>query len=139
MTMLSPLEIVQNRMLDNDAYSQWLGISLEVVQLGSCELQMTVRNEMLNGFKIGHGSITFALADSAMAFAANTYGYHAVSIETSISHIKPIRGGDVLVAKTVEKSRTRTIGIYEVSIYNQESSLVALFKGTVFIKKSMWT
>ena len=103
---------VVDRMYNDDPFSQWLGIERIGEGAGSCILEMTVRKEMLNGFSIGHGGITYSLADSTLAFASNGHGKQAVSIETSISHLKPIREGDRLRAVASEKSISRRIGIY---------------------------
>ncbi|NVK03393.1 MAG: hydroxyphenylacetyl-CoA thioesterase PaaI [Flavobacteriia bacterium] len=130
-------EIVSH-MMTNDEFSQWLGIQIVEVKPGSAILEMQVREEMTNGFKIAHGGITYSLADSALAFASNGYGIQAVSIETSISHTRPVKSGDTLKAVAVEKNRSRKVGIYEVTIENQDSKKVALFKGTVFYKDSEW-
>jgi acyl-CoA thioesterase len=129
---------VVDRMYNDDPFSQWLGIERIGEGAGSCILEMTVRKEMLNGFSIGHGGITYSLADSALAFASNGHGKQAVSIETSISHLKPIREGDRLRAVASEKSISRRIGIYEVEVTNQKGEKVALFKGTVFRKDEDW-
>ncbi len=120
------------KMIDGDAFSQWLGIEILKTGPGICQLKMTDRPEMTNGFEIAHGGITYALADSALAFASNAHGMQAVSIETSISHTRPVKSGDTLWAVTVEKNLSRKMGIYEVKITNQNGKLVALFKGTVF-------
>ena len=125
-------------LMEKDFFSQWLGIERIEEGEGFCKLKMTVRSEMCNGFSIAHGGISFSFADSALAFASNSLGKHAVSIETSISHIKPILAGDVLIASATEKSRSNRIGIYEVRIEKPNAELVALFKGTVFIKESSW-
>ena len=79
-------DIIKNKMYANDEFSKWLGIEILKVGEGSCQLKMTVRAEMTNGFKIAHGGITYSLADSALAFASNSHGRQAVSVETSISH-----------------------------------------------------
>ena len=129
---------VVDKMMRDDLFSQWLGIERIEEGEGFCKLKMTIRPEMCNGFSIAHGGISFSFADSALAFASNSLGKHAVSIETSISHIKPILAGDVLIASATEKSRSNRIGIYEVRIEKQNAELVALFKGTVFIKESAW-
>ena len=99
---------------------------------------MIVRKEMLNGFGIAHGGITYSLADSALAFSANGYGIQSVSLETSISHTKPVKEGDVLRTKVTEESLTSKIGIYTIHIYNQENVNVALFKGTVYRTGKEW-
>ena len=93
---------IVNRMFENDPFSQWLGIERLVVKPGHCVLRMAIRREMLNGFAIAHGGITFSLADSALAFASNSQGRHAVSIDTSISHITSLREGDILTATAID-------------------------------------
>ncbi len=128
---------IAQKMMSQDAFSKWLGIELLKVGIGSSKLQMKVRKEMTNGFGIAHGGITYALADSALAFAANSYGNIAVSIETQISHITPVRIDDELTAVTTEVSKTAKLAVYEVSIFNQKDILVAHFKGTVYIKKDL--
>ncbi|MCB9187558.1 MAG: hotdog fold thioesterase [Flavobacteriales bacterium] len=129
---------VVDHMYNNDLFSQWLGIERVEDGGGSSVLRMTVRNEMLNGFDIAHGGITYSLADSALAFASNGHGIQSVSIETSISHTKPVKQGDVLTAKAIEKNRTSKIGVYEVVITNQKEEIVALFKGTVYRTGKEW-
>ncbi|MBK8701902.1 MAG: hotdog fold thioesterase [Saprospiraceae bacterium] len=131
-------EIIKNKMYDHDAFSQWLGIKILSFGTGSCLIEMVVRGEMTNGFGIAHGGISYAFADSALAFASNSHGFQAVSIETSISHLKAIQVGDCLQAQATEKARTRKTALYEVEVKNQEGTLVALFKGTVFIKDKQW-
>jgi len=129
---------VVDRMYNNDPFSKWLGIERVEDGDGSSVLRMTVRKEMLNGFDIAHGGITYSLADSALAFASNGHGIQSVSIETSISHTKPVKEGDVLTAKAIEKNRTNKIGVYEVVITNQKEETVALFKGTVYRTGKEW-
>ena len=126
------------RMYDNDPFSIWLGIERMVVEPGRCELRMAVRHEMLNGFAIAHGGITYSLADSCLAFASNSHGIQSVSVETSISHTKPVKEGDVLTASSEEKSLTRGIGIYYITVTNQRGDQVALFKGTVYRTGNAW-
>jgi acyl-CoA thioesterase len=135
--MLTPAEIVSH-MLKLDAYSQWLGVTVVALEPGSCTLSCPVKPEMLNGFQILHGGISYSLADSALAFASNAYGYQCVSIETSISHTRPVQAGDTLTAVCTELHRGKTIGIYETRILNAAGKLVALFKGTVHISQEVW-
>jgi acyl-CoA thioesterase len=99
---------------------------------------MKVVEHMVNGFNIAHGGITYALADSAMAFASNAHGVQCVSIETAISHIKKVQVGDDLRASCSTLSRNRKAGIYEVKVTNQSEELVAHFKGTVLISDRAW-
>lgn len=125
-------------MFNNDPFSQWLGIERIHDGAGVSKLQMTVRDEMLNGFSIAHGGITYSLADSALAFASNSHGQQAVSIETSIAHTKPVKSGDVLQTSVAELSLSRRLGIYQIKITNQHEELVALFKGTVYRTGRAW-
>lgn len=129
---------IVDRMMDKDFFSQWLGIERLGEGEGYCKLKMIVRAEMCNGFEIIHGGITFSLADSALAFACNSHGRQAVSIETSISHIRTVKPGEVLIATAEEKSCTNRIGIYDVRVEKESGELVALFKGTVFRKDKEW-
>jgi acyl-CoA thioesterase len=134
--MIDPSQIIDT-MMSNDLFSQWLGIERLEEKPGFCRLRMVVRDEMCNGFGIAHGGISYSLADSALAFASNSRGQHALSIETSISHLHPINSGDILVAIAEEKSLNHKIGLYEVRI-EKDILLVALFKGTVFRKETLW-
>lgn len=129
---------VIDTMMEKDLFSQWLGIQRLEEREGFCKLKMTIRKEMCNGFEIAHGGIAYSLADSALAFASNNHGRHAVSIETSISHIKPLMTGDVIIATAEERSKGNKIGIYEVKVEKVSGELVALFKGTVFRKETLW-
>lgn len=129
---------IVDRMYNNDPFSQWLGIERIEDGVGISKLQMTVRDEMLNGFSIAHGGITYSLADSALAFASNSHGQQSVSIETSIAHTKPVKSGDVLQTSVEELSLSRRLGIYQIKITNQHQELVALFKGTVYRTGKPW-
>lgn len=131
-------ERVVDRMYDHDAFSQWLGIERLEVAAGRCVLRMTVREEMTNGFAIAHGGITYSLADSALAFASNGHGRMAVSVETSISHTVSLKAGDVITAVADEIALTDKIGIYHVTVTDQEGRKVAFFKGTVYRTSKMW-
>lgn len=130
---------VVDYMMDNDAFSQWLGINVVEVGEGSAVLEFVVRAEMLNGFYILHGGISYSVADSALAFAANSHGIQAVSIETSISHTKPAKEGDKLRVIASEINRTKKIAIYSVELFNENQEKIALFKGTVYRTGKSWT
>jgi acyl-CoA thioesterase len=117
---------IVNKMYAKDGFSQWLGVRIDKIEIGYCKLSMTIRPEMTNGF-------------GAFAFASNSHGFHAVSIETAISHTKAIKIGDAITAEAILKSRGKKLGIYDVTIKNQNDEIVALFKGTVFIKEIEWS
>jgi len=129
---------IVDKMYANDDFSKWLGIEFIEVKQGSCTLKMTVTTEMTNGFDIAHGGISFSFADSAFAFASNSQGRIAVSIETAISHMAPIFENDTLTAIATEDDISNSLGRYTVRVTNQKAKLVALFKGTVFRKKENW-
>lgn len=129
---------IVEEMFNKDSYSKWLGIECELIEVGRCILSMTVRKEMLNGFGLAHGSITYALADSALAFASNSYGRKCLSIDTQISHILPVEENDILTAESREINRSNKLARYEVSIRKNLNEVVAHFIGTVYIKKDFW-
>ena len=131
-------DIVLHKMLGKDAFSQWLGIEVTDLGQGHCTLRMVVTEEMTNGFGIAHGGIAYSLADSALAFAANSHGQQAVSIETQISHLRKVGTGDSLIATAKEIHRNRSLGIYEVYIHNQDNKPIAHFKGTVYLTGVDW-
>ena len=135
--MNNPQNIV-NKMFDQDAFSQWMGIQIVDVSEGFCQIKMTVRKEMLNGFQIAHGGIAYSLADSALAFASNSNGKKSLSVETSISHTISVKDGDVLTATTKELSRSDKIGVYLITITNKENQEIAIFKGTVYRTSKDW-
>jgi len=135
--MSNPRKII-NKMFDQDAFSQWLGIEIIDVSEGFCQLKMIVRKEMLNGFQIAHGGIAYSLADSALAFASNSHGRKSLSVETSISHTVSVKEGDVLTVTTKELSLSDKIGVYLITIINQSNEDVAYFKGTVYRTSKEW-
>jgi acyl-CoA thioesterase len=136
---MSDSKKIVDMMMTNDYFSQWLGAEILEVNEGSCRLQMTVRKDMLNGFGIAHGGITYSLADSALAFASNSHGVKAVSIETSISHTESLREHDLIIAEAFEEKCSNKIGIYTIKVTRQsDNKIVALFKGTVYRTSQNW-
>lgn len=131
------MNLIVEKMFQQDAFSQWLGIRRIAEGEGYCTLEMIVRPEMVNGFGIAHGAITYALADSALAFASNSRGRKAVSIETSINHLKPVMAGDVITAVAEESSSGHKLGIYHIRV-TRGDDIVALFKGMVYRKEEEW-
>ncbi|TYP94726.1 acyl-CoA thioesterase [Fodinibius salinus] len=125
-------ENVVEKMMADDAFSQWLGIEVIDITPGSVTLKMEVRQGMTNGFNVSHGGIAFSLADSALAFASNSYGRISLALENNISFIKKVTAGDMLTATTEELSLGNRIGVYNVTIMNQHDDTIATFRGTVF-------
>lgn len=123
-------EAVTAAMMRTDAFSRWLGV--EIVETGPARstIRMTVRPEMCNGFGVCHGGVTYALADSAFAFACNSHGTVTVAIENGISYPAAVRVGEVLTATAVEASRSNRILYYSVTVTNAAGAVVALFRGT---------
>jgi acyl-CoA thioesterase len=123
---------IVEHMMQHDLFSQWLGIHLLEIREGYSRIKMQVRPEMINGFGIVHGGICFSLADSAFAFACNNRNNLSVALDTSINFTKAVQVGDELIAEAKELHNGRSTGLYHITIHNQKSELVALFKGTCF-------
>ena len=123
---------VVDHMMENDAFSQWLGIEVLEIRESYSRIRMTIRKEMVNGFGIVHGGVPFSFADSAFAFACNNRNNLSVALDTSINFIKAVQVGDVLVAEAVEVHNGRSTGLYNIAITNQQNELVAQFKGLCF-------
>ncbi len=122
-------------MREHDAFSRWLGVEVVSLAPRSCTVRATVREDMLNGFGVCHGGVTFALADSALAFASNTHGRLTMSVENGISYVAPVRLRDVLTATAVEEAAGGPLACYRVTVRNQADQSVALFRGTVYRTK----
>lgn len=128
---MSPLELAQY-MLNQDHFSQWMGIKLIEIREKYCLIEMPIKQEMINGLKTVHGGITFSLADSALAFSSNNTNDASVALNCIINFTKAVRLGDTLTAESVLISDTRKTGVYDISITNQHKVLVATFRGTVY-------
>ncbi|HUC80916.1 MAG TPA: hydroxyphenylacetyl-CoA thioesterase PaaI [Flavisolibacter sp.] len=128
---MNPSSVVDH-MMKNDLFSQWLGISVLEIKEGYAKIQMTLREEMINGFGIIHGGVAFSLADSAFAFACNNRNNLSVALDTSITFTKATKPGDVLTAEAEELHNGRSTGLYVITVTNQHNEQVALFKGTCF-------
>ena len=116
-------------MLANDRSSQAMGVSIEMVAPGKAIARMRVRDDMLNGFAVIHGGLTFALADTAFAFACNSYDQQSFAAAAQIEFLRPAVAADVLTATASEDYRGRRNGYYTVEVRNQRDELVALFRG----------
>jgi len=112
-----------------DAASRQLGMTVDSCSPGRAAVSMRIRPDMVNGHGICHGGLVFALADSAFAFACNSYGDNTVAAGAAIEFLAPGREGDVLHATAVERWRAGRAGIYEIEVRNQRGELVALFRG----------
>jgi acyl-CoA thioesterase len=130
---MSDLQSVAERsahaMYAQDHASQTLGMRILEVRPGYARLSMTVREDMVNGHKLCHGGLIFTLADSAFAFACNTYNSVTVASAASVEFLLPARLGDELTATAEERSRTKRTGVYDVVVRNKQGESVALFRG----------
>jgi len=119
-------------MMENDFFSQWMGVEVLEVKEGHSRIRMTIRKEMVNGFGIVHGGLPFSLADSAFAFACNNRNNLSVALDVTITFMKAVNVGDVLTAEAKEIHNGRSTGVYLIMVTNQKKEQVALFKGTCF-------
>ena len=125
------------KMLSQDAYSSWLGIEILSCEIGRVKVGMTIRKEMLNSMNKAHGGISYALADTAFGFSANTHGRYAVSIETSINHIEALHLGDYITAEATLDVQKTKVGFNIVEV-KKGDELVGLFKGVVYRTNKDW-
>ncbi len=121
-------ELAARTMWATDRASQGLGMEIVSVGPGVATLAMNVGAAMTNGHGLAHGGFIFALADSAFAFACNSYGETTVAAHCAVTFIKPARGGDRLVASAREVSRSGRSGIYDVTVRAGEQT-IAEFRG----------
>jgi phenylacetic acid degradation protein PaaD len=112
----------------DDAASQALGMTLDEVRPGYARMSMLIRSDMVNGHGICHGGFVFALADSAFAFACNSYNRSTVAQACDIVYVAAVRLGDHLVAEAVERTRYGRNGVYDVSV-RRDGDVVAEFRG----------
>jgi acyl-CoA thioesterase len=120
---------VAQAMFERDRASQALGIRIIGVRPGWARLSMTVRDDMVNGHGLCHGGMVFSLADSAFAFACNSYNDATVAAAASIDYLAAARAGDELTAEAAELWRSRRSGLYEITVANQHGERIALFRG----------
>ncbi|MBM3567558.1 MAG: hydroxyphenylacetyl-CoA thioesterase PaaI [Alphaproteobacteria bacterium] len=123
-------ERVAVEMYARDNASKGLGMNVEAVAPGYARLSMAVRKDMVNGHDICHGGMIFTLADSAFAFACNSYNRTAVAQQASITFCRPAKLGDRLTAECHERHKAGRAGLYDVTVTDQSGKTVALFRGT---------
>jgi acyl-CoA thioesterase len=122
-------EFVRKRMFVNDQAAQGLGIEVTEVAPGRATLTMTVQERMLNGHRICHGGLLATLADTAFAYACNSYNELTVASGFSIDLLAPGQLGDLLTARSIEQSKAGRTGVYDCEITNQKGERLALFRG----------
>ena len=122
-------ERVAEAMWARDDASRRLGMRIVEVAPGRATLTMAVRADMLNGHAICHGGFIFTVADSAFAFACNSYNLSTVASGCAIEFLAPAREGDVLTATAQERSMAGRTGVYDIDVANQHGETIALFRG----------
>lgn len=126
---------VRERMFVNDRASKWLGMEVAAVTPGHAVLTMTVKDEMLNGHDICHGGLITTLADSAFAFACNSYDELTVASGFAVDLLAPGRLDDVLTATCHEVSKAGRTGVYDCEVTNQRGQRIAVFRGRSYTVK----
>ncbi len=119
----------KDRMLSQDAATRELGITVEVNKPGTATARLEVTPSMINGFGVCHGGYLFTLADTAFAFACNSYDRVTFAAGAAIDFLRPVHAGDRLVAEAQERHRGRTQGLYDVTVRDQDERVVAQFRG----------
>ena len=125
-------ERVTTEMMAKDELSRQFGMEIVEVRPNAATVRMRVRKDMLNGFGVCHGGVTFSLADSALAFASNTHGRVTVSIENSMTYPKKVVEGDLLTAEAEQESGSNRLAFFRVVVRREPGDIVALFRGTVY-------
>lgn len=135
MNSVNELEVakrVGETMMCNDKAAQALDIKLLEIRPGFAKMSMRVRADMLNGFDICHGGMTYSLADTAFAYACNSRNKKTVAMQCSIHYVAACKENDVLTAFAEETSLTGRTGVYDITIVNQDGKTVAHFRGTSY-------
>jgi acyl-CoA thioesterase len=138
MTAASPQQTadhVREGMYARDRASRGLGMQVVDVGPGRARLTMTVREDMLNGHDLCHGGLVATLADSAFAYACNSYGELTVASGFAVDFVAPARLGDVLAASCHEVARAGRTGVYDVEVHNQRGERIAVFRGRSYTAK----
>ena len=120
---------VAENLLQREGTGPAWGISIDDAREGYARIRMKLRDDMLNGHRIGHGGMIFALADTAFAYACNSRNENTVAQNASISFLAPAQPGDVLIAEAHEVSRSGRSGVYQVSVRTTDNRVIAEFTG----------
>lgn len=128
------MEDVKN-FFKNDTFAEHLGIELLEVSKGRAKAKMEIKDHHLNGINIAHGGAIFSLADLAFAVASNSHKTIALAINASISFLKAVSSGGILIAEAKEVSINPKLATYDIRVTNENNELIALFQGTVYRKK----
>jgi acyl-CoA thioesterase len=128
-------EAVQHGLFARDTAARSLGMEIESIAPGQSRISMTVRADMLNGFAICHGGFITTLADTAFAYACNSYNELTVAAGIVVDFIAPVHEGDRLTADAREVALKGRTGIYDITVSNQHMQTVAVMRGRSFTQK----
>jgi acyl-CoA thioesterase len=128
-------DAVRDNMFRNDRASRTLGMQVLSIEPGHATVAMAVREDMLNGHDICHGGLIATLADSAFAYACNSYNELTVASGFAADFVAPAKAGDVLTARCAEVTRAGRTGVYDAEVTNQRGERVALFRGRSYTIK----
>jgi acyl-CoA thioesterase len=135
---VNPQEIadkVRDGMYKNDSAAQFFGMEFLGMGPGYTKMQMKIRPEMLNGFKICHGGIITTLADTAFAYSCNSYNEQTVASGLSMDFVAPAYGEDTLIAEAKEVSQAGRTGVYDITVTNTQGQLIAVMRGRSYRMK----
>lgn len=122
-------EATAQAMWARDRAARGLGLQLVRVQPGRSLIRMVVRPDMVNGHHICHGGMIFALADTAFAYACNSYNRNTVASACHIDFLAPAKEGETLEAEAVEQSAAGRTGVYDITVRSLSGQTIALFRG----------
>ena len=128
-------EATRDAMWASDRASKALGMSVLAIGPGSATLSMTVRDDMLNGHDLCHGGLVATLADSAFAYACNSYNEVTVASGFDIHLLAAARRGDVLTARAEQVSQAGRLGVFDIEVANQRGERIAVFRGRSYTMK----
>jgi acyl-CoA thioesterase len=128
-------DAVRDNMFRNDRASRTLGMQVLSIEPGHATLAMAVREDMLNGHDICHGGLIATLADSAFAYACNSYNELTVASGFAADFVAPAKAGDVLTARCAEVTRAGRTGVYDAEVTNQRGERIAIFRGRSYTIK----
>jgi len=122
-------DAVGREMYARDRNSHFLGVQLDEIRPGFARMHLKIRPEMTNGHNICHGGIIFALADTAFAYACNSYNHNTVASGCAIDFVAPAHSGETLTATAEERALSGRTGVYDIEVRNEQGKVVAFFRG----------
>ena len=133
---MSPEEIVE-KMISKDSFSSWLNLEIINIKKGFCTLKTTITKEMTNGFNLSHGGVCFSIADSCLAFTANSFGKISLTKSSEIKFIKKVQIKDTITAKCHHSEIDKNN--FNIDLINQHHEKIANFIGTVHFTNKVWS